>query len=75
MVYNAQNHWVCRLCPSSGILNTRKQRFGNWKCFRPQVRGGRHLLCSGFLMIQIEQVSPFRLPKDGNKFSFRNVQV
>jgi hypothetical protein len=21
------------------------QRFGNWICFRPQVRGGRHLLC------------------------------
>jgi hypothetical protein len=24
MVYNAQNHWGSRLCPSSGILNTRK---------------------------------------------------
>jgi hypothetical protein len=21
MVYNTQNHWVCGLCPSSGILN------------------------------------------------------
>jgi hypothetical protein len=24
MVYNTQNHCVCVLCPSSGILNTRK---------------------------------------------------
>jgi hypothetical protein len=35
---------VSGLCPSSGILNTRAydktQRFGNWICFRPQVRRG-----------------------------------
>jgi hypothetical protein len=24
MVYNIQNYWVSGLCPSSGILNTRK---------------------------------------------------
>jgi hypothetical protein len=24
MVYNTQNYWVSGLCPSSGILNTRK---------------------------------------------------
>jgi hypothetical protein len=29
MVYNTQNYWVSGLCPSSGILNTRKQHF--WK--------------------------------------------
>jgi hypothetical protein len=41
-----QNHWVSRLCPLIGILNTRKtKRFGNWICFRLQVRWGRHLLC------------------------------
>jgi hypothetical protein len=24
MVYDTQNYWVCGLCPSSGMLNTRK---------------------------------------------------
>jgi hypothetical protein len=43
MVYNTHNYWGFKLCPSSGILETRK-RFGNWICFRPQVRWGRHLL-------------------------------
>jgi hypothetical protein len=34
-----QDYWVSGLCPSSGILNNRRtQRFGNWICFRPQVR-------------------------------------
>jgi hypothetical protein len=29
-----------KCCPSSGILkNYRTQLFGNWICFRPQVRG------------------------------------
>jgi hypothetical protein len=28
------------LCPSSGNLETRKQRFGSWICFRPQVSWG-----------------------------------
>jgi hypothetical protein len=37
MVYDAQNYWVFGLCPSSGILETSKH-FGNWICFRPQVR-------------------------------------
>jgi hypothetical protein len=35
-----QGYWVFGLRPSSGILkNRRTQRFGNWICFRPQVRG------------------------------------
>jgi hypothetical protein len=38
MVYNTQNYWVFGLCPSSCIPETRKQRFGNWMCFLPQVR-------------------------------------
>jgi hypothetical protein len=37
MVYTNQNYWVFGLCSSSGIQETRKQRFGNWICFRPQV--------------------------------------
>jgi hypothetical protein len=39
MVYNIQNYWVFGRFPSSGILEDRKRRFGNWICFRPQVRG------------------------------------
>jgi hypothetical protein len=42
MVYNTKNYQAVGLCPSSGILKDwRKQRFENWICFRPQVRGGR----------------------------------
>jgi hypothetical protein len=40
-----QNHWVYGLCPSFGILNNKKTRFGNWICFQFQVRRGRDLLC------------------------------
>jgi hypothetical protein len=36
---SAQNYWGFGLFPSSGILETRKQGFGDWLCFRPQVRG------------------------------------
>jgi hypothetical protein len=28
-VYKTQKHWNSGFCPSSGILKTRKQRFGN----------------------------------------------
>jgi hypothetical protein len=40
MVYNTQRYWVFRLCPSSGFFlnNNEKTHFGNWICFRPQVR-------------------------------------
>jgi hypothetical protein len=40
MVYNTQRYWVFGLCPSSGYFlnNNEKTRFGNWICFRPQVR-------------------------------------
>jgi hypothetical protein len=36
-----QRYWVFELCPSSGFSlnnNEKTQRFGNWICFRPQVR-------------------------------------
>jgi hypothetical protein len=36
-----QRYWVFGLCPSSGFFlnkNEKTQRFGNWICFRPQVR-------------------------------------
>jgi hypothetical protein len=35
---HAQNYWDFGLRPSSRILNTRKQRFGNCVCFRLQVK-------------------------------------
>jgi hypothetical protein len=35
-----KNYWVFGLFPSSGFLENRKKcRFGNWICFRPQVKG------------------------------------
>jgi hypothetical protein len=37
----SQKYWVFGLCPSSGFFlntNEKTQRFGNWICFRPQVR-------------------------------------
>jgi hypothetical protein len=39
-----KNHCVPGICPSSRILNINKC-LGNWICFNPQRRGGRHLLC------------------------------
>jgi hypothetical protein len=30
MVYDTENYWIFGLYPSSGILKTRTQRFGNW---------------------------------------------
>jgi hypothetical protein len=42
MVYNTQNHRVCRLYPSYGIL--KKQRVRYWACFHLQVRGRETLL-------------------------------
>jgi hypothetical protein len=39
-----RNYWVSGLCPSSTILNTRKQCFGNWICFHPQAKEVGHLL-------------------------------
>jgi hypothetical protein len=45
MVYNTQNYWISGLYSSSGVLNNKiTQLFGNFICFRPQVRWGRHLL-------------------------------
>jgi hypothetical protein len=37
MVNNTQGYSVFGLCPSSGILKTR--RFGNWICLRPRIWG------------------------------------
>jgi hypothetical protein len=40
VLFVIQKYWVLGLRPLSGILETRKQRFGNWICFCLQVRGG-----------------------------------
>jgi hypothetical protein len=39
MVYHTQNYWVFGLCPSSGILETRKHNVSETGRFRAQVRG------------------------------------
>jgi hypothetical protein len=39
MAYNAQNHWVSRLCPSSGILKTVKKKFWKLDLFRATGEG------------------------------------
>jgi hypothetical protein len=43
IVYDNQNYWLSGFYPSSRTLNAIKQRFENWICFRPQVRGGKLL--------------------------------
>jgi hypothetical protein len=45
---NGHDYCGFGLSASSGILNKHEgtQRFGNWSCFHPQVRSGRHLLSS-----------------------------
>jgi hypothetical protein len=35
-----QNYWLSGLCPSPGIPNTRKQRFGNCTCSILRSRKG-----------------------------------
>jgi hypothetical protein len=84
MVYNTQNYWVFGLCPSSGIPEKRKQRFGNWICFRPQVKGETFTLL-GLLerTNQLLRLALFKgpkrvgvfpnLPKDEKRSSFQNV--
>jgi hypothetical protein len=42
---NNQNRCVSGLCPSPGILKTRKQ-FRNWIHFCPEVKGGSHFVGS-----------------------------
>jgi hypothetical protein len=37
MVYKTQNYWAFGLCPLSAILKTRRQRFGNFICFSPEL--------------------------------------
>jgi hypothetical protein len=43
MVYNTQNYWVLRLCPSSGILETRKHNVAETGRVSILRWGGRHI--------------------------------
>jgi hypothetical protein len=43
-VYNAQNYWVSRFCPSSGILNTRGHSVSEAESVSI-LKGWNHLLC------------------------------
>jgi hypothetical protein len=40
MVYNTQNYWVFGLCPSSGILETRKHTVSESDLFLSSSEGG-----------------------------------
>jgi hypothetical protein len=43
MVYSTQNQWVLDFIYSPVFLKVKKKRsFGNWICFRPQVKGGEN---------------------------------
>jgi hypothetical protein len=57
MVYNTQNQWAFRLCPSSGILN--------------EVQWLRLALSNGSNRVDVSQTLP--PPGEGNRSSFRKV--
>jgi hypothetical protein len=43
-MYNTQNYWVLGLSHFGILAREQKTRcFGNWTCFRPQVKGGGEL--------------------------------
>jgi hypothetical protein len=38
-VYNTQNHWICGLCPSSGIVNNQETTFPKQDLFPSSGEG------------------------------------
>jgi hypothetical protein len=54
------------------FLGVEIRRFGNWICFRPQVKGGRGEDTNAVGPLRVGVFS-LPLPEDGNRFSFRNV--
>jgi hypothetical protein len=50
MVHNTQNYWGSGLCPSSRILKTRKQCFGNW--ISGLLAGDEHCSCQILFSVQ-----------------------
>jgi hypothetical protein len=88
IIQSNQIHLVWGLCQSSGILNNLiAQRFGNWICFRLQMRKGDTPVCwvsykkltpNTWLRLAVSTVSNkvgafLPSPKDENRSSFRNV--
>jgi hypothetical protein len=71
---DTQNYWDFGLCPSSGILETRKQHFGNWNCFCPQVKGEDTYSIGLALSKGPDRVGVFPpSPEDGNRSRFQNI--
>jgi hypothetical protein len=52
MVYNNQNVGFVEFLYNAEILIIRKQRFGNWISFCPQVKGKKSLLGSLISLVQ-----------------------
>jgi hypothetical protein len=80
MAYNIQNYWVSGLCPSIGILNTRKHNISEivfilgWG--EEDTYSAGSVERTG-LVIEVKgpnRVDAFLLsPKDGNRSSFQTV--
>jgi hypothetical protein len=70
MIYNTRNHWISGLSPSSGIVNTRKQRL------ETECEGRKTPNLFGYPVIRVLSKVPNRVgvsllsPEDGNRSSF-----
>jgi hypothetical protein len=56
-----QRYWVFGLCPSSGFFlnnNEKTQRFGNWICFRTQVKGETPTLLGPLERANLNHLNP-----------------
>jgi hypothetical protein len=65
MVYNTQNYWLSGLCPSSGILNTRKHNV-------PETGSGVQRLWLALSKGSNRVGVPLPSSEDGNRSIFRN---
>jgi hypothetical protein len=74
----------CATISVTGFLNLtssiaryceRTRRFGNWICFRSQVKSNRCSSDWGYIFLRNPTECVLRIfsPEDGNRFSFRNV--
>jgi hypothetical protein len=77
MVYNTQNYWIFGLCPSSGILETRKHNVSEtgsvsvlrWREETPILLGPLERANLNHWTSDVSSPSP----EDGNRSSLRNV--